>query len=70
MVEIIEVKDKSGIKKFIEVPWLLYKDDPYWVPPLKGDLLKTLLGKDNPLFEQGEHGFFIAYFTGKPAARI
>jgi GNAT superfamily N-acetyltransferase len=70
MIKIIQVKDKKGLKKFIDIQWLLYKRDPYWVPPLKGDLLKTILGKDNPLFEQGEHAFFIAYLDGKPAARI
>jgi GNAT superfamily N-acetyltransferase len=70
MVEIAELKSKSELRKFIDLQWQLYMDDPYWVPPLKNDMLKTLLGKNNPLFENGEHAFFMAYFEDKPAARI
>lgn len=70
MIEIVEIKDKSGIIKFVDVASYIYKQDKFFVPPLKSDLVKTLLGKDNPLFMSGEHTFFIAYKDGKPAGRI
>lgn len=70
MINIVEVSGKTGIKKFIEMPWSLYKDDPNWVPPLIGDLVNTLLGKDNPLFMSGEHAFFIAYIDNRAVGRI
>jgi GNAT superfamily N-acetyltransferase len=70
MLSIVEIKNKRDLKKFVHLPWLLYKDDPYWVPPLKGDMLKTLLGKDNPLFMEGEHAFFMAYIDTRPVGRI
>jgi GNAT superfamily N-acetyltransferase len=70
MIDIIELKTKKELKKFIDLQWIIYKEDKYWVPPLKNDMLKTLLGKDNPLFLEGEHAFFMAYCGGKPAARI
>ena len=34
MVEIREVKTKKDIKQFIELPLKMYKDNPYFVPPL------------------------------------
>ena len=37
MVEIREVKTNKDIKEFIEFPLRLYKDNPYFVPPLYGD---------------------------------
>lgn len=70
MVEIIEVKGKKELKKFVELPWDLYKCDKNWVPPIKGDMLKTLVGKDNPLLLSGDHAFFMAYYNGKAAGRI
>lgn len=70
MIYVKEVKDKRGLKKFISLAWEIYKTNKDWVPPLKGDLLKTLLGKDNPLFMSGEHSFFIAYKESKAVGRI
>lgn len=70
MITIKEIEDKKELKKFIELSWRIYKQDENWVPPLKGDLLNTLLGKDNPLFMSGEHTFFIASIDGIPSGRI
>ena len=70
MVDIIEITTKKELKQFVNLAWSIYKDDELWVPPLKNDLLKTLLGKDNPLFLDGEHTFFMVYYNGKPAGRI
>lgn len=70
MVHIVEVKGKKGLKKFIDFSWEIYKNDPNWVPPLRSDLLKTLQGRDNPLFMNGPHAFFMAYRDGRPAGRI
>ena len=30
-------------KEFAELPWRLYRGDPYWTPPLRGDLLGSRL---------------------------
>lgn len=70
MLEIKELKTKGEIKKFINFAWDVYKNDNNWVPPLKGDLLKTLMGKDNPLFMNGPHTLFMAYQDGKPVGRL
>ena len=42
MVEIKEVKTRKDIKEFIEFPLRLYKNVPYFVPPLYGDEKKLL----------------------------
>jgi hypothetical protein len=70
MVEIIEVSKKEDLRKFIDLPWELYRNDPNWIPPLKGSMLKTLMGVNNPLFMTGTHTFFMAYKEGKPKGRI
>lgn len=70
MINITEVKNKKELKTFINLPWILYKNDPNWVPPLKREMYKILSGKNNPLFLNGPHTLFIAYNNGKPAGRI
>lgn len=70
MIDIIEIVNKRGLKKFIDFAFEIYRDDANWVPPLRGDLLKTLEGRDNPLFMSGSHTFFMAYREDKPLGRI
>nr|HPI21345.1 GTP cyclohydrolase [Candidatus Kapabacteria bacterium] len=36
-----EVENKSDLKKFIKFQFSLYKDNPYFVPPLIHDELAT-----------------------------
>lgn len=70
MIKIKEVKGKKELKEFIELSWDIYKKDENWVPPLKLDLMNKLIGKNNPLFANGQHAFFIAYDGNKPVGRI
>lgn len=49
MVEIVEVKTRKQLKDFIMFPFKLYKDNPYWVPPLIMDEFNTLNRKKIPL---------------------
>ncbi|WDV46243.1 hypothetical protein PV797_00770 [Clostridiaceae bacterium M8S5] len=70
MIKIVEVKSKKQIKEFIEVPFHIYKNDQNWVPPLRRDELKKLMGINNPLFTQGEHALFIVYKDSKGVGRI
>lgn len=70
MIEIKEITDKKGFKKFINLAWDIYKGDPNWVPPLKFDLMRNLIGKNNPLFVNGTHAFFMAYDRDRPIGRI
>ena len=69
MVEIREVKTKKEQKEFIEFPLKLYKDNPYFVPPLYGDE-KKLFGDKNVYCDQAESVFFNAYRDGKIVGRV
>jgi hypothetical protein len=64
-----DVTDRASIKKFIKVPWNIYADDPYWVPPLIRERL-DLLSPKHPYFEHAQARFWIAYKDGKAVGRI
>lgn len=70
MISIHEVKEKKDLKKFIDLPWELYKDDKYWVPPLRRQQFHSLRGKNNPLLAAGPHTFFLAFSGEKVVGRI
>jgi GNAT superfamily N-acetyltransferase len=58
------------MRDFIKVPFILYKDDPYWVPPLILDLKTTLNRKKNPFFEHAEAEYYVAREGLDPVGRI
>jgi len=68
-MEIKQVKTGRQLKEFIELPFEIYKKDPYWVPPLKAEI-KELLSQKNPFWKHAKKILFIAYKNGKPAGRI
>ena len=69
MIEIRKVATKKEQKQFINFPLNLYKDCPYFVPPLYGDE-KAMFKDDYHYYEQSEAIYFNAYKEGKMVGRI
>ena len=63
-------KKSKLVKKFVKLEFKMYKGDENWVPMLKGDTKKTLRGKANPLFDNGDQIFFMVYKDKKPVGRV
>lgn len=71
MVEIKKIEPtKSNLKKFTQFQIDLYKDNPWFVPPLISDDVGTLSPNKNPAFDFCESIYFMAYKDGKPVGRI
>ena len=51
MIRLKEVKTKEEEKAFLLLPWKIYKDDPYWVPPLLEDVKFCLSPFKNPFYQ-------------------
>lgn len=70
-IEIRKVQPtEKELKKFVKFGVDLYKDNPFYVPPLQFDDVNTLLPSKNPAFEYCEAQSFMAYVDGKPVGRI
>lgn len=71
MSEVIvkEVKTKKQIKEFLNFPLKLYKNNPYFVPPLYSDE-KDIFNPDYVYYEQSEAVYFNAYKDNKMVGRI
>lgn len=69
-VQIKTVTTKKDLKTFVKIPFTIFKDNPYWVPPLITEELKNFNKKDNPAFKTADSRLFIAYKNGRPVGRI
>lgn len=69
MIEIKSVTTKKQQREFVQFPLNLYKDNPYFVPPLYGDEM-ALFKKDYHYYESADAVYYLAYKDGKVAGRI
>ena len=56
-IEEVDTDNKAQVKRFVELPYRLYKDCPQWVPPLYVDAYMYLNRRKHP-FWTFECGFF------------
>ena len=70
MITIKEATTKKDLTAYIKFPFWLYKDNPYWVPPLISDELESFDKTKNPAFENAEAYFYLAYKNNKIVGRI
>jgi len=66
--EIKPVEDSKTFKDFINFPYLLYKNNPYWIPPIKSDDKK--LWQQHPALKWVDLKKWIVYWKGRPIGRI
>jgi len=69
-ITVFSVRSKSDLNKFLKFPWLIYKDNPHWVPPLLYDIKKVLNKKKNPFFNHADIELFLAVKEGSVVGRI
>ncbi len=65
------VVTRSDMRDFLLLPWSIYKNDPYWVPPLLSDLKKKLDPRVNSLLRKGPYRLFLTCdAVGRPLSRL
>jgi hypothetical protein len=64
------ISTKADRKKFIDLPFRLYKGDPNWVPPLKGEALGLITPEKNGWFSHAEAQLFLAERGDRVVGRI
>lgn len=70
MISIHEVSQKKELKEFVTFPFSLYKNNPYWVPPIIKDEMEGFDKNSNPVFENADARFFLAKRNGETVGRI
>jgi len=70
MITVREIHSKKELKTFVKFPFKLYKDSKYWVPPIIHQEVKTFDKNENPVFQDAEARFFLAYKNNKIVGRV
>ena len=64
------VDTRSEQKRFIRLPWRIYRDDPSWMPPLVMSQEELLNFRPHPFYERSKARSFIASRGGIDVGRI
>ncbi|MET3760265.1 N-acetyltransferase [Sphingomonas sp. UYEF23] len=64
------IDSKADRKRFVDLPFRLYANDPNWVPPLKGEALGLITPEKNGWFSHAIAQLFLAERGGTVVGRI
>lgn len=56
----VDTKNRRQVKLFLDLPFMIYRETPQWVPPLSSDAARLLDYKKNPFYRHSEAVFFLA----------
>jgi len=70
LVRQIDTAHPADVRRFIGLPFALYRDNPLWVPPLWRDMRLALNRKKHPFYRHSAAAFFCAERDGQPVGRI
>jgi hypothetical protein len=69
-ISIREVAGRRDLRRFLDLPAVLYRGDPLWVAPLRREVAALLDRRRNPFFEHGEAAFWLAWRGDGVVGRI
>ncbi|NPD67578.1 dATP pyrophosphohydrolase [Lichenicola cladoniae] len=69
-IQIVAVRSRADLGRFIRLPDRLFRADPYYVPPLHSERRAALTPKGNPFFGHAEVEFWLAWRDGRVVGRI
>jgi GNAT superfamily N-acetyltransferase len=69
-LEIRPVADKRELDTFIKLPYRLYRNEQYWVPPLLRERKKFFDRETRPFFKHCEAEYFLAWKDERAVGRI
>jgi GNAT superfamily N-acetyltransferase len=69
-VRVRPARDRTDVKRFIDLPYRLHARDPNWVPPLRRDVTALLDRGKNPFFNHAEAEYYLAERDGAVVGRI
>lgn len=69
-ITIREAVSSNDFKTFVKLPFKLYKNNKFWIPPLISDELKSMQPEHNPAYEFCQAKFWLAFKDNECVGRI
>ena len=70
VLEVVEISSRQELRTFVDFPFKLYAQNPYWTPPIIDEEIDVLDPTKNPVFKNAKARYFLAFKNGKIAGRI
>lgn len=70
MITIKKVQSQKEFIDFVKFPTSLYKDNAYFVPAIVKEELNAIKPKENPVYNNADASFFLAYKENKIVGRV
>ncbi len=69
-MQVERIESLRDLKRFVSFQYSLYDGNRYWVPPPRGDELKSLRKDKNPAFDFCDAAYWLAFDNGKIVGRV
>lgn len=69
-IEVVPANNDKLLREFVDFPYRLYRDNPYWVAPMRMDVKKLLDRGKHPFWANADGEFFLAIRGGRTLGRI
>lgn len=69
-IDVRPMRNRRELRDFIQLSWMINKNDPCWVPPLIAEIKEFLNPRRHPFYQHGFAEKFVAYRDGRPVGRI
>lgn len=66
----IDPSRRDAVRRFVDLPFDLYRETPQWCPPLRRDVALALDRDRHPFYRHSDAAFFLAEHDGRPVGRI
>ena len=70
MIRVVKVETKKEFIDFVSFPNTLYKDNPYYVPAITKEELNAIMPNENPVYNNADAEFYLAFKNNKLVGRI
>lgn len=70
LITVEPVESKAQLRRFADIPYLLFGDDARWSPGVRAYESWRLDARRHPYFDRGDAAFYLARRGGRPIGRI
>ncbi|MEW6456808.1 MAG: hypothetical protein AB1410_08880 [Acidobacteriota bacterium] len=67
--KVMPVSNSRQMKDFLMLPFVIYRHDPNWVPPITSEVRRIINEKINPYFNNAQIKFFVCYKNNTAVSR-
>ncbi len=69
-MHVLKITGRAELRRFINLPYGLYRGHPQWVPPLRMDVRLQLSAKKHPFYRYASHALFLCSDGGRDLGRM